>query len=281
MKAAEAAKLHARTRDIEGWFSFEAAMLFAWIDDIQRSNDVRGHLFEIGVHHGKSAVLLAAMAGEGEHLGVCDLFETQGDNLSGSGLGDREIFESNIRTLLPTAPEIQVFAQRSDKLDAELLGGGYRFFHVDGGHNPDEALTDLRLAAAVLDERGVIVVDDPLTPVWPGVAEALFRFLEENQGYCAVATGFNKMVLARRQHADLYRIPLDDPQQCIECRIVYPWKLKTLAFMGEPLRIFFVPSHISISSLRTRLKRAYLLSDRLRSPAFKPLASLGRVLLRE
>ena len=57
----------------------------------------------------------------------------------------------------------------------------YWFFHIDGGHNPDEALHDLHLAASSTITQAAIVIDDPLTPVWPGVAEAIFRFLDSDQ----------------------------------------------------------------------------------------------------
>jgi hypothetical protein len=43
---------------------------------------VEGHLFEVGVHHGRSAVLLSQLARRGERLGVCDLFGEQGHNVS-------------------------------------------------------------------------------------------------------------------------------------------------------------------------------------------------------
>jgi hypothetical protein len=75
MKPNQAEKLFRKTKKIHGWFSFEAAMLFAWIDDIQKSSGLVGDIFEIGVHHGKSAVFLGAMLDPIlENLSVCDLF---------------------------------------------------------------------------------------------------------------------------------------------------------------------------------------------------------------
>jgi hypothetical protein len=94
MKPNQAEKLFRKTKKIHGWFSFEAAMLFAWIDDIQKSSGLVGDIFEIGVHHGKSAVFLGAMLDPIlENLSVCDLFGAQTKNVSRSGFGNRQILE--------------------------------------------------------------------------------------------------------------------------------------------------------------------------------------------
>src|SRR5687768_6666561 len=98
MTAREALEIMHGSRRIQGWFTVAAAMWFAWIDDIQKSHGIEGDIFEIGVHHGRSAILLAAMARpRRERLGVCDVFADQTSNVSGSGHGHREIFERNLR----------------------------------------------------------------------------------------------------------------------------------------------------------------------------------------
>ncbi|HWD75957.1 MAG TPA: class I SAM-dependent methyltransferase, partial [Solirubrobacteraceae bacterium] len=171
MQPAEVRAVTRRTRGIQGWFSSEAAGLFGLLDEAQRSAGVQGDLFEIGVHHGRSAVLLSHLARPGERLGVCDLFGAQEQNVSDSGSGDRGIFEANMAALASGFDRLDVFAMASDRLTPEQLGGPYRLFHIDGGHLREEALSDLRLGAAVLDPRGAIAVDDPFSVAWPGVTE--------------------------------------------------------------------------------------------------------------
>ena len=79
------------TKEVQGWFFPVDAYLFGLIDEIQRREDLRGHLFEIGVHHGKTAIFLARMARAGELLGVCDVFGQQELNRDHSGEGSRDV----------------------------------------------------------------------------------------------------------------------------------------------------------------------------------------------
>ena len=116
-------------------------MLFAWIDEIQKTNGIEGDVFEIGVHQGKSAVLLGSMLDpKREKLAVCDLFEDQGQNVSGSGFGNRHLFERNMASCLPVGVRTQIFSRSSSKLTPEETGTNYRLFHVDGGHTVEESL---------------------------------------------------------------------------------------------------------------------------------------------
>lgn len=97
MRPSEAREITRKSRNIQGWFSDKAAMLFAWLDEIQQTNGITGDVFEIGCHHGKSTMLLGAMVQpHREKLGVCDLFGDQDANISGSGKGDSELFRRNL-----------------------------------------------------------------------------------------------------------------------------------------------------------------------------------------
>src|SRR5512133_2585130 len=97
MNKVEVADYLKATRGVEGWFFPIDASLFGMIDAIQKREEITGDLFEIGVHHGKTAIVLARMAAPGEALGVCDVFEQQELNADSSGEGSRELFEKNMR----------------------------------------------------------------------------------------------------------------------------------------------------------------------------------------
>ena len=204
MKPQDVVRASRAARDIEGWLSPDAAKLLGLLDEAQQEGDVNGHLFEIGVHHGRSAVLLIGFARTDEHVGVCDLFGSQGENASGSGAGDREIFAANVARLAPTFSTLDVFESRSDQLDAAQVSRPVRMFHVDGGHLAEEALGDLRFAAGVLGEQGVIVLDDAFDMDWPGVTEGLYEFLREESGLVPVLMGFGKLVLCPGNSRDYY-----------------------------------------------------------------------------
>jgi predicted O-methyltransferase YrrM len=251
MQASQAFANWRKLSGISGWFSLEAAMTFALIDEVQKSNGISGNLFEIGTHHGRSAVLLANMlAPTDERLAVCDIFDQQDGNVSRSGLGDRQIFERNVGPQLPCAEALQVFACMSDKLTEDQIGRSYRFFHIDGGHNTEEALGDLRLAARTLVPGGVIALDDAFRDVWPGVTEALLRFLQEFPDFAGLAIGFNKMLFARRELVTTYRERLLDREVLAEYHIRFPWHVKQMSFAGDQILVYYIPESLKGRTIR-------------------------------
>ena len=242
MKASDVRAITRRSREIEGWFSPAAAALFGLIDEAQRQAGVTGNLFEIGVHHGRSAVLLGAMARGREELGVCDLFGDQTANVSASGAGDKTRFETNMARVLPGFGRIRIFAKQSDQLTANEIGRPQRVFHVDGGHLKEEALGDLRLGASVLHESGALIVDDPFRPEWPGVTEAILSFLDEHPDFVPIFMGFNKLVIVPRDSRPIYRASIDDGDTLWSFFDKRIYDSKTLPIGQEPVRIILIPS---------------------------------------
>ncbi len=253
-----------RGKNIEGWMMPGAAALLGLLDDVQNSAAVHGHLFEIGVHHGKSAVLLCAMARADEQVGVCDLFGQQDRNASDSGSGDRLVFEANLRRVVPgfSFNRLHVFAVSSDELTSECVSKPQRIFHVDGGHLREEALADLRLAAEVMHELGAIVVDDPFRPEWPGVTEAIIQFVGGRSGFVPLILGFNKIVLVHQEARALYEPMVDESElfwSYFDKRVV---STKVLPVAGVPTRIIYVPSWLQRPELERALVRALTLRAR-------------------
>lgn len=262
MKPAIAKQISRQSKRIPGWFTPQASMLFAWIDEIQRRNSIGGNCFEIGCHHGKSAVLLGALVEPGtEKLSVCDLFGQQNGNVSGSGNGDLNAFNLNMQPVRKAGVGINIFQKNSSALTSEEIGRNYRIFHVDGGHNPDEALSDLNLAAECTIDSGVIILDDPFRMEWPGVTEALVRFLDQRPEYQAIMTGFNKVVLSRDNWSGIYLAALESESQQLTYGFGYPWRVKQMPFHKTDLRVLFVPEHLQRISLVNLARRIYYKFD--------------------
>jgi len=246
------------SRNIDGWFSKDAARLFAWVDEIQKTNGITGNLFEIGCHHGKSARLLGAMARPAsESLSVCDLFGLQSDNVSRSGHGDRDIFESNMQPVRDLGVNYDIFQKNSLALEPSEIGENYRFFHIDGGHNPDEALADLTLAAKCLGDDGVIALDDPFRIEWPGVTEALLRFLDENPDFESLMVGCNKILLTRRNVSGIYLNEFGRQGAQDLAGFGYPWKIKSMPFHQSSLRILYIPDYRQKKSFGNLVRKIY------------------------
>lgn len=190
--------LHA-TKGVEGWFFPIDALLFGIIDEIQKREGIAGNLFEIGVHHGKTALFLARMARAGEIAGVCDVFDQQDLNRDRSGEGNLAIFLRH----LGGAP-VRIFAKLSSELTTDDTTTQCRFVHIDGGHRPEDVLTDLHTADRALSSEGVVAVDDVFNPNWPGVSEGFYAFLRESKAFVPIAIGGNKVLLARPLAAARY-----------------------------------------------------------------------------
>ena len=196
------------TRHVEGWFFPIDAYLFAVIDDIQKREGIEGNLFEIGVHHGKTAIFLARMLRPSELLGVCDVFEQQDENRDRSGEGSRELFLANLRAHAPSVTP-RVFAKRSDQLTRDETTPDCRFFHIDGGHRPEDVVADLETALRAIHDAGVIAVDDLFNPNWPGVSEGFYRFIATHpDALTPIAIGGNKVLFTRPAAAARYTQPL-------------------------------------------------------------------------
>jgi len=283
VRLSEVERAEAAAGEIHGWFSREAGRLFAWVDRIQKRNGVGGDVFEIGVHHGKSTRYLGAMVeADAERLAVCDLFGEQEENISDSGRGELAAFRESLAPLVDEGLELEVFRRNSMSLTPEEIGRTHRFFHIDGGHDAAEALSDLELAADAIVDAGVIALDDPFRAEWPGVTEALVRFLDAFDDFRATAVGFNKILLTRDAHAGLYRTALQREEERREYGLGHPWHLKELPFHGDPLLIFFLPTYLDPTrnggATRSRRGPVARLGRLLRDPVRSVSAGVSRAL---
>ncbi len=185
---------------IQGWFSFDAALLFMAYHQPLARRGVSGRVLEIGVHHGLSTIALAALRPPGEPLHAVDLFETmQERNVSRSGAGHRAVFESNMREFFPDLSFLHILARGSADLKPRDLGKGtFSFCHIDGGHSRQETFSDLELCHALLLPGGVLALDDYFNPLYPGVSEGAVEFLLRHpKALRPLAIGFNKTLFQK------------------------------------------------------------------------------------
>ena len=223
---------------IEGWFSYDAALLFMKYNQLAFKDDERGNVLEIGVHHGLSAIAIAALRGSGKRLTAIDLFEDQQNkNVSGSGGGDRMRFEKNMREFYPDSSFLRVIARPSGELTPSDLGAGFTFIHIDGGHSPEEVYHDLKLCYDVSAEGGLIALDDYFNPEYPGVCEGAVEFSLRHPGWLRpLVAGYNKVLFqkARGDSPDSNALFLQAFPD-LEYKTVRMWKSPVI-LLGAPLR---------------------------------------------
>lgn len=187
---------------VHGAFTMDAALLFfAYASLAER----RGHVMEIGVHQGLSAIAVAALRAEGARLVAIDTFGASADATASGGMSaDERTFRANIARFHGGDAFVRVIAADSRTVSAADLGPGFSFCHVDGGHSSDETYRDLALASAVCMPGGLVALDDYFNPSFPGVSEGTVRYLSEHPGELTpLAIGANKVLFRRGGAGDL------------------------------------------------------------------------------
>jgi SAM-dependent methyltransferase len=185
---------------IEGWFDFDAALLFMAYNQLLAKQGVTGDVLEIGSYHGLSTIAVATLRGPGAKLFAVDLFEDlQALNVSGSGMGSsRTMFEKNMRKFHPDLGFLRVVAKPSSDVKAAELGTSFSFCHIDGGHSPAETCHDLKLCHELLLPGGLVALDDYFNPAFPGVGEGALEFRREHPGALQpIAIGYNKVLFQK------------------------------------------------------------------------------------
>ncbi|MBI5185036.1 MAG: class I SAM-dependent methyltransferase [Nitrospinae bacterium] len=249
----------ARMEKIGGWFSQEMARLFVFIDQVQKLNGIKGNIFEIGVHHGRSAILLSFfLRPELESLSVCDLFGDQTLNVSESGLGNLEIFRNNFLACNPNQKFPVIHSKQSNKLTREETTGDCRIFHIDGGHSAEETYADLKIASTAMNEKGVIILDDYFNPAYPGVSEGFCAFMNEEKGNLApLIHAFNKLVIIRPSAFDIYSREIDSPD-FKNYLLRWPYEMGKGTFFNHDIFLILIPSNRANRTLPYFILRRFI-----------------------
>ncbi|UWR22520.1 class I SAM-dependent methyltransferase [Sulfitobacter sp. S190] len=158
-----------------------------------------GPVAEIGVYYGKYLSVLRAAMGRNCRIVGYDIFnENQVPRVEDAlgagfgGLGNIRLVQVDSTTLTPE----RVLRD---------CGGAPVFISVDGSHEAEPVLSDMRLAEAVLDPRGIVAMDDVLNPVALGVNEAVGRYLNGDAPQLVpFAYVANKMFFCRPAQHEAY-----------------------------------------------------------------------------
>jgi Methyltransferase domain len=199
-------------RFVTGFLEPEILVVLDALNAAQRTKQVSGAVAEIGVHHGKLFIGLRLLQRPGQKSVAIDIFGDQELNVDGSGHGDYEKFENNVK-LWSSMADVVVHQGDSTKLEPaklrELAGGDIRFFSVDGGHTEEIVFSDMKLAEATLADGGIVIADDVFNQYWPGVATGTLRYLSDGAKLTPFLIGFNKVFFSQPEHSEFYRGEVD------------------------------------------------------------------------
>lgn len=212
---------------IEGWVHPRMLSVLEAIDAIQTELGARGGALEIGVHHGRFFMPLNAMVrtGEGKSFAV-DLFEKQALNIDDSGRGNLTKFQENMAAHdVHKGANVTCIAEDSTRLPVSVMetlrANPAKIISVDGGHTVEHTINDLELAAEIVSDSGMVILDDIMNPRWCGVIEGVICFLQRRPTLWPVFIGFNKLCLVPMSVHGAYisrlQTRLDAPKQVELC----------------------------------------------------------------
>ncbi len=161
---------------VVGMSSRFAAAITGGLMRIQNEMGVEGHVAEIGAFEGRFFIALAHCLKDGEKALGMDIFEWPNPEVE-----DR--FEANCaKHGVPDDKRITWKVNSNETtpeaLLAKLGGGKVRLFHIDGEHSRKALAQDLELATQVIDDAGLIVLDDMLHPGYPTLMVTVQAYLE-------------------------------------------------------------------------------------------------------
>lgn len=218
---------------VEGWVLPAAIAALDATNSLCEQHKVEGGACEIGVHHGRFFIALMHCVGSTPKSLALDLFDNQILNIDRSGKGSREKFEENIRAFLPATDNVSIVAGDSislatpDIVDLSLRFGKFRLFSVDGGHTSVHALNDILIAQDLTANGGIIVIDDFFQPDWPGVTEAVFKYMTfSNAKYYPLCIAGRKLFMTSLSYHSIYLKSLAEKLKAGRSRsIVKPIKI--------------------------------------------------------
>ena len=197
---------HART--IPGYLRSLDLEVICALGRWQSEAGLAGGLAEIGVHHGKLFLALAALRRPAERAIAIDLFEDDTLNSTGRHAGRASALPYHAARLsIPLAPCEIVKADSATLTPEQIrsIAGPVRLGSIDGAHTQPTVGGDLHLMADVLAPHGIIALDDFANDDWPDVREAATDFLATRSGdFQAFLLTPGKLYIAHAAWADRY-----------------------------------------------------------------------------
>lgn len=248
---------------VEGWLCGLAALEIAALAEVQSTLGMVGPVCEIGVHHGRTLLLLHFLTQPGELAVGIDLYELL-DQADGRERQAR--LWSNLSVHGGHPDRVRVVSEDSLNLTAgrvlALCGGAPRLFSIDGGRSARTTCHDLALACDSLCEGGVVMIHDYFQERWPEVSEGVCRFMTLEHDLHPIAIGGNKLFFTKsRRWVGAYHERLG---------AVFDGQLRKSVMFGEPV-VLVLPLTPRLRITRTRVWKAIR-----NSAAGRMLRAVGR-----
>jgi predicted O-methyltransferase YrrM len=171
---------------VPGYMMPESMAVWDTLLEFQETNKISGGIMEIGVFHGKSAVLLGLHCAKDEPLVLIDLNDFGAEETVRKLTGKDPLYILSDSRLVAQRPELV------------QLAGTFRWIHVDGDHTSRGIRNDLEISNRLLGDEGMICIDDFFTASFPQVTSVTLEFLKAHPDELRLFfCGYNKGYLCR------------------------------------------------------------------------------------
>lgn len=179
-----------------------------WALDFLENIDInKDHgIMEIGVHHGQFFIALNSIVNPKFKSVAVDVFDRQDLNIDASGLGDKNIFLSNLQQydLHKGENVLLVEGDSTNHRIFESIPQEYRYISVDGGHTVQHVINDMELSAKFISNEGVVIVDDYFNHWWPSVTEGIFKYMNTSPTLIPFMSTPNKLWFCKLSYKKRY-----------------------------------------------------------------------------
>jgi hypothetical protein len=171
---------------IDGWLSRNDARCFVHVDEVQKAAGVEGDLIEIGVWHGRGAILFHHLARASERVLAVDIFDLR--DRTHSHFNDPAQLRAHAAAFGcdERLVEVRMDTSRHGHRLLDVAGARpVRLVHIDGGHDYAVVRRDIEIASRLLQGGAVLVFDDFFNRKHPGTTQAIMEFMVTSPGYAA------------------------------------------------------------------------------------------------
>ena len=186
---------------IEGNFEVIDRYIFDWILNLQNEENTYGHLVEFGVHKGKSLCKLAQYQKGAEHVLGLDLYLSQ-EGAKSNVLNSLKKTSTIQLALIDLFPIQSIYFQDFKFTNEKGVHVNYfkktRFLHINSICNGTETYSNLELADKLLDNNGILAINNWNNPLYPDVIDAFYRYIAVHpNSFKIIMTSDNKMYACR------------------------------------------------------------------------------------
>jgi hypothetical protein len=176
--------------NIPGWCSDQSIFVWDFLFQAQDSLGVQGDFLEIGVYKGKTAVLGALYLRPEDWCVLIDINPVpEAAAYIESFRTDKNKYLCRSSINAGKATEVREHFRRC------------RWVHIDGDHKGTAVKNDLELAVKLIQDKGIICVDDFFSFRYPQIAAATYKFLFDHDPHFRIFFGGSNKCYICRENA--------------------------------------------------------------------------------